>query len=125
MYNCIDKLFKKNSKWINIYQGVETVDDPFEKNTTVSYISSKAIRALISDMTSTQAAWKMPGIKISRAKSIVVEKKHQNLLETSQKIEIITDNHVVESYEGWREYGSMQIRERGDYLEVNIFSKHT
>lgn len=125
MNNCLDQIFKKESKWISIYQGVEEIQDPFEKNTITAYINPKSIKAIVRDMTSTKASYKMPGIKISRAKSLLIEKKYRTLIENSAMIEITTENHTLESYEGWKEFSKMQIVEIGDYLEINIFSKHT
>jgi len=124
MTDCIKNLFKKNSKWINIYQGIETVDDPFEKNTTVTYINPKSIRALISDLTFAKIKWSMPGVITSRAKIILIEKRYLTLLENSQMIEIKTDNHSVESYEGWRENSKLQYKIEGDYIRAYIYSKH-
>jgi len=125
MVDPIDYVFKENSVWINVYQGTEAVQDPFEKDTITTKISPRTIKAVITDLTNTQAKYKMPGIITSRAKTILIERKYRTLLETSQVIEIKTKDRTVEEYEGWKENGRMQLRERGAYLEGTIFSKHT
>lgn len=125
MRDTIEQLVKERGQYIYIHQGVEAVDDPFEKNVLTTEIPPLPVKALVVDLTATQANWKMPGIKLSRAKTIYVHRRYRSLLENSQKIEIRNSDKVAEFFEGWRENGQMQIREEGVHLEVNIYSKHT
>ena len=71
---CLDKIFKEKSEWINIYQGIETVDDPYEKNVTVSLISPKTIKAIVTDITFAKTKWSMPGVKTSKVKRVVTKR---------------------------------------------------
>jgi len=116
----MDDIFKEHSKCIRIYIGHEVEIDPYEHNTEVSLLSPTNIKGIITDLTATQANWKMPGIKFSQVKDLLIEKKHRRLLELSQKIEL-QDGMDIVSYEGWRVNGRMQIREEGNYLRVYIY----
>ena len=120
----LQDLIRKEGKWINIFPGLETIDDPYEKNVITTPISPVPVKGLVVDLTATQAQWKMPGVKVSKAKIIYIDKKYRSLLENSCKIEIRNSDKEIEVYEGWRENGKMQYREQGRYLEVNIYSKH-
>lgn len=115
----MDYLFKESSKKIRIYLSVDTINDPFEKTVTTSLLPPLPINAIVTDYTASQAMWKIEGIRVSKAKEIIVEKKHRSLIEKSQKIEV-----DGESYEGWRVNGKMQIREEDNYLRIYIYSKH-
>ena len=115
----MDSLFREHSKKIRIYLAKETQEDPFEQNTSRTYFNPIAIDAIVTDLTPTQINWKIPGIKTSRAKEIIVCKRCKSLLENSAKIEV--DNVM---YEGWRDNGRMQIREEGNFLRLYIYSKH-
>lgn len=115
----VDDIFKKEGEWIKVFTGVETIQDPFEKNVTKVYTNPLPILALVSDFTSTQAMWKMPGIKTNKVKEIYVKAKYQPLIELSQQIEIEGD-----MYEGWRENGKMQIRRMaGDIIRLYVYIK--
>lgn len=123
MEHPLKAIFEKEAKWIQIYMGTETIDDPFEKNVTKSFINPLSIRAIVTDLIASQVQWKMPGIKTQKAKDILVHKKDRTLLEQSQRIEFRNSDGITEHYQGWRENGKMQIREEGEYLRVYIYSK--
>jgi hypothetical protein len=125
MKNELDELIKSKGQYIHIYQGIESVDDPFEKNVSTTNLNPLPVKALVVDFVASKAQWVMPGIKVSRIKEIYVPRKYRSLLENSQKIEIRNSDGQSEFYEGWRENGHMQLREEGGYLRVYIYSKHT
>ena len=129
MRQLVEDIFRSQAKWLRVYTGTEIVQDPFEKNVVVTYCNPLSIRAIVEDMTATQANWKMPGIKVAKVKEIFVEKKYRPLIEMSQKIEF-----EGEMYEGWKENGKLQIREQtgggsatakryGGYLKMYIYTK--
>lgn len=118
-------LTEKEGQYIYVYQGIETIDDPFEKNVIATDLNPLPVKAVVVDFTAAKAQWIMPGIKVSKIKEIYVPKRYRTLIENSQKIEIRNSDGQVESYEGWRENSKMQIREEGGYLRVYIYSKHT
>ena len=100
----MDNLFKKHAKYIKIYVGKETVDDPYDKNVTTTHLNPISIRAIISDISPASSQWKMPGIITSKTKQIIIKKKFKSLIEQSQKI--IIDS---ETYYGWRINGKLSI----------------
>ena len=112
--------FQENKECIKIYTGKETIEDPFEKNVSVSLSNGIPIDALVGDdLISSQIQWKIPGINTANAKEIYIEKRNRSLLEQSQKIKI-----RGQYYEGWRVNGRMQIREEGDLLRVYVYSTY-
>ncbi|MEQ9716551.1 MAG: hypothetical protein ABGF52_13620 [Candidatus Asgardarchaeum sp.] len=113
-----DLFFREHSKPIRISRGLETIDDPFEKNVTVVYLNPLPIRAIISDLTMAKVNYAMPGISTDKAKEIIIEKKRRHLIERSHRIEI-----AGEYYEGWRVNGKAQMREEGNYLRIYIYIK--
>lgn len=118
-----DDIFKKRGKWIRVYVGKETIEDPIEKNTSVQHKTHFPILAVIEDLTSAQAAYKMIGIQSSKAKDILIDAKYRNILELSTKIFYDGD-----FYQGWRDNSKLQIREvpgdgSGDYLRIYMYSR--
>jgi len=111
-------VFKKEAVIIWITLGKETEIDPIEKNTRVDYFNPIPIKAIVTDLTATQAKWKSSGVNISRAKSIIVEIKNRNLIELSQKITIDEVDYI-----GWKERGKMQTRKYMNYLDVLVYTE--
>ena len=118
----LDNFFDSKAQNILVYQGIETVDDPFEKNVTETFLNPLSVKALVMDLNATQANYKMPGINISKAKNLYIDKRYRSLIENSQKFELKNSIGVTENYQGWRVNGKMQIREEGNYLQVYIYS---
>lgn len=107
MRHLLDDVMKVQGEYIKLYLAKETVEDPFEKNVSLSTLNPISVRAIVEDLTSAQAVWKMPGVKVAKVKDICVEARHRKLLELSSKIEI-----QGEMYHGWREFGKMQLRDQ-------------
>lgn len=125
MRDRLNELIRREGKYIHVYQGIESVEDPFEKNVSTTNLNPLPVKALVVDYVASKAQWVMPGIKVSRIKEIYVPARYRSLLENSQKLEIRNPDGQTEFYEGWRENGKMQIREEGGYIRVYIYSKHT
>ena len=117
MFN-MDELFKNKAINIRIYMGTETQTDPYEKTVDVTLLNPIPIKAIVTDLTSTQMSWKSAGIIIEKAKEIIIKKKYKNLLEMSQKIEI-----DGEFYEGWRTNGKLNYRQEASYIRAYIYIK--
>lgn len=116
-------IMKKQGKWIRIYVGKEEVQDPYEKNVIARNTNPLPVRAIVEDMTTAQAQWKMPGTKVAKVKDVTVEYRYKSLLENSTKIEF-----EGEFYEGWRDKGKMQWREQPGvggkgYIQLYIYTK--
>jgi len=113
------KLFKEKSQCIKIYLSTSAELDPFEKNVEETLLSSPIpIKAIVTDLTSTQMSWKSAGIIKENGKEIIVKKSKKSLIEQSQKIEI----DGVE-YEGWKTNGRMEYRTEGNYCRIYIYRK--
>ncbi|KKL21927.1 hypothetical protein LCGC14_2440540 [marine sediment metagenome] len=114
----MDNLFKDSSEKILIYLSVQTVEDPFEKNSSQSILPSLPIDAIVSDLGFSSIQWKMPGVLTSKAKEIIIKKKHENLLKLSYKIRI-----DGEDYQGWTISGRLQYRIEDEYLRAYVYLK--
>lgn len=123
MDNPLRDIFEKEGKWVQVYQGVENVTDPFEKNVTVANINPVSIRAIVRDFSAAKAQWVMPGVQVSQVKELYVDSKYRSLVENSQAFAIRNSVGQMETFEGWRQNGKMQIREEGACLRLYIYSK--
>lgn len=114
----LKSFFRHNSTKIRVWVSVDTIQDPYEQNVSRSYLPCKVIRAITSDLSPTQVAYKMTGIVTNRAKEVIIEKKYENLLKISQKITIDGDD-----YEGWKVSGKLSYRLEHDYIRFYCYQK--
>jgi PBP1b-binding outer membrane lipoprotein LpoB len=114
----MDELFKNESQRIKIYLAIESQEDPYEKNTSLSELPSLPINAIVTDLTFSKIQWSMPGLVTDTAKEIIIEKRHKNLFEQSYKIEI-----NGEFYDSWRVNGRCQYKIEQNYLRAYIYLK--
>jgi len=117
----IEELINEHGQCIRVYLGKETIDDPFEKNATISLLPPIPIKGIVTDLVASQIKWKITGVVADKAKDISVLKKHRNLLEKSQKISV-KENGVWVDFKGWKVNGKMQVREEGDFLRLYIYN---
>lgn len=104
-----DKLTK-----ILVYSATDTVDDPYEKTTTKTYLNPVSLNAFIRDVTPESLVWKYFGQIPMGSKQIICEKKYINLLKTADKIKIGDNYYKVrkDNSKGWA------IQERPDYIII-------
>ena len=114
------ELFKELAQPILFYAGIETEEDCFEHNVTVSELNPLSAKGIVTDLIFSQIGWKLPGIITNKAKEIVIEKKYKFLLEQSVKIKILDED---EYYYGWKVDGKLQFRIEGAYLRAYIYVK--
>jgi len=114
----MENLFRNKSEYIRIYMGTETINDPYEKDVSVTMLNPMPIKAIVTDLIASQSVWKMPGIEANKAKEIIIKKKYENALKASQKMKI-----RGEFYNGWRVNGKLQYRIEGDYLRAYVYYK--
>jgi len=114
----MDELFREYAQKILIYLAVPTIEDPFEKNESLVDLPSLPIDAIVTDLTFAKIQWAMPGIATEQAKEIIIEKRHQSLIEQCYKIEI---DGII--YEGWKIAGRLQYKIEQDYLRAYIYNK--
>ena len=115
----MEEFFEQHCKMIRVYLATEIILDPYEKNKSLVYLNPLPIKAIITDLISSQIQWKLPGINTTDAKNLMVEKKYRSLLEDSRKIEIDGTE-----YEGWKDNGKLQIREVSNYLNLYVYRKN-
>jgi len=114
----MNELFEEQSKRILIYLAVPSIDDPYEKNETLSELPSLPIDAIVSDLGFSKVKWTMDGISTDDAKELIIELKNKTLMEQCYKIEI---NGIL--YEGYKVLGRMQIKTEGEYCRIYIYRK--
>jgi len=97
-----------------VYSAKDTVDDPYEKTTTKTFLNPIAIDALVRDITPESLVWKYFGQIPMGSKEIICEKRHIDTLKTADKIKIGTDYYNVrkDDSKGWK------IQTRQDYIIV-------
>lgn len=114
----LSQFFRQTATKIRIHTAIATINDPYERDESLSYLPCKVVRAIVSDLTSTQLQYKSAGIITTSGKEIIIEKKYENLLKLSNKITI--DN---EDFYGWRKNGRMEYRKEGDFVRAYIYRK--
>jgi len=112
----IFRLLKQEEKLtkVLIYCAKETVDDPYEKTTTKSFLNPITIDALVRDITPESLVWRYFGQILMGSKELICEKKHLNTLKSADKIKIGDNYYKVrkDDSKGWA------IQERQDYIIV-------
>ncbi len=115
------ELFRDSSQRLLVYTATETILDPVEKNVELSYMNSLPIDAIVADLSSARAVYKMNGILTNKAKEIIVEKQYRELLEMSYKLQVFGETDL---YQGWKVSGKMQIYTLDkDYIRLYIYIK--
>lgn len=114
---CLNNFFREHSETIEIYIAIETTVDPYEKNVELTNLNPLPIKAIVTDLTATQASWKMPGITTKKAKEIIIREKYESLILKSSKIKI-----DGEYYEGWKISGKLQMRKEDNFLRLYVYN---
>jgi len=113
------ELIRKEGKIIRVYLGKEVENDPFEHTVTVTMYNPVPIKGLVTDLIASQIQWKLTRIRTEEGKELVVDKRHKDLLERSQKIEIDGQEYI-----GWRDnWGKLQLRQEGNYVRILIYTE--
>lgn len=114
----MDKLFREHSRKIHIILGKESIDDPDEKNTTISFLNPIPIKAIVSDIVAEKLIWKFPGIKVEQAKELILRKRDLDLIRLSHKILI----DGIEFYAYQDNIANFSIEHlRCDWYRVNVW----
>ena len=116
----MDELFKEMSQKIKVYIGIESEEDPYEKNISIISLPSLPIDAVVNDLTFAKLVWAMPGISTDSAKEIYIQKRDEKLLEQSYKVEI---EGIL--YDSWKIAGKMQKKSEGNYVRIYCYRKQT
>jgi len=119
-HNPLKELFDSTAQTVYIHIARETIADPTEKNVELRYLPPYSIKAIVTDLTTTQAMWKLQGIHVRRAKEMLIQAKDFSLITKSHKI-VIEGN----TYYGWKDNAgtNIQYRKEGEYYKVLVYSK--
>ena len=116
------KTFKQLAKRIILIIAGESVDDPYEQNQTFTEYVEIPVYAIVTDLTASQAQWKMYGVtSLVSAKEIVIEKGYEDTFKLTYRIKVDSEDT---NYEGFRLNGRLEYRIEGDFLRAYIYSKH-
>ena len=125
MDNNIEKVvfqnFKQNSHLTTIllYPAVETIDDPYEKNTTKAFLNPVPIKGVVKSISPESLRWRYFGTLPMGSKQVICEKKYEALFKMADKIQIGEDYFKTwkDESKGWG------IIEREDYIVVVMEKK--
>jgi len=114
------QLFREQAVNIKFHIASETIDDPYEKTVTLTYLPPLPVKAIVQDLSFSKLQWIMPGIRADKAKEIYIEKKRESLLKAGFYITIGNDST---KYEGYLENGTLKYKEEGEYLRLYVYSR--
>lgn len=117
-------IFIERAITIQVFVAHETTDDPNFGTTTKVLLNPFPIKALVlSQISSSKALWKMPGINTVGGESLLIEKVKRGIVEKSAKI--VKDGVT---YYGYRPANGtkLQIKEwDNEYLQILIYRDET
>jgi len=118
----IFEILKEQGKLTNvlIYPAVETIADPFEKNTTKGFLNPITIKALVTQISFEALRWKYYGQIPLESIKIICKLKYENLLKLADKIQI--GDKFYKCYQD--DSKGFAILKRNDYLIVVLESKN-
>lgn len=99
---------------IKIFNAIETVDDPYEKTKTLTYLNPTVIRGYITPLSFSSLKWKYYGQLPMGSIQILIEKKHINNIKSANKIEI--DDNQYKTYKDSDK--GFAIKEHNDYIII-------
>jgi hypothetical protein len=120
MWSEIKRASRKFVKTVWVTVGRTTETDPYEHTSDLVTQNPVPLEAIVKDLTSTQAMYKMVGVQVSTAKDLLLSKQFRQWIELSRFITI--DNikyYAFKDAEGSR----VQIREMDDVIRVYVYSK--
>jgi len=104
---------------LHVYAAKETQDDPYEKNTSLTYLNPLPIKGLIRQVSFEALHWKYYGQIPVGSIECVAEKKYLTLFRTADKIKY-GDNY----FKTWKDdVKGFAILERQDYVIVILAKK--
>ena len=107
-------ILKNEGKLVKVllYVARETVDDPYEKTTTKSYLNPITVKGMITPLSLSSLRWKYYGNLPSGSIQLIVEPGNKNLILLSDKIQV-GNNY----YHCWKDDSkNFQFIQRNDYI---------
>lgn len=96
-----------------VYPSIEVLIDPYEKNTSKSYLNYTTIKGLVREVSPEALHWKYFGQIPMKSKELICQKKWKNTLLIADKIKIGNDY-----YKCYKQEKSFVIVEKTEYLIV-------
>jgi len=104
---------------LQVYAAKETVDDPYEKNKSLTYLNPLPIKGLVRQVSYEALHWKYYGEIPIGSIECIAEKKYLTLFRTADKIQY-KDNY----FKTWKDDSKgFAILERTDYVIVILAKK--
>lgn len=102
-----------------VYPAVEVKVDPYEKNTTKSFLNPVSVKALVNSLSFESLKWKYFGQMPMGSRQVICEKKWYNLFKIADKIKI-----GEEYYKTYKDDSKgFAIIEREDYIAIILEKK--
>lgn len=103
-----------------IYAAKEGISDPYEKNTTKTYMNPLPIKALIRQVSQEALRWKYYGQIPTKSIEVIAELKYETLFRTADKIKYGNDYYKTMKDDSQ----NFMITKRTDYIIVIIGLKN-
>lgn len=115
------QLIKEIGQTLLVFLAKETENDPIEKTVDLQYNNPIPVKGIIEDLAPNQVIWRIPGLQVTKAKMVVVHKRHLATILLSQKFQLKDE---YETYYGFRQGAgkNMQIKTMGNYIQLYIYS---
>jgi hypothetical protein len=105
---------------LQVYAAKETVDDPYEKTRTQTFLNPLPIKGLIRQVSWESLKWKYPGLLPAGSIEVIAEKKYETLFQTADKIK-----YKDKFYKCWKDDSqNFMIMKRPDYVVVILGLKN-
>lgn len=117
----IEQVFTKESQIIYIYIAKETIDDPFENNVTVVLLPPIPIEAIVSAVPFEKIQWALPGITTNKAKILIIERQHLQLIKISNKIKIDNEYYYGKNQDSSELFNFDELDD--DYIKLYVAKK--
>lgn len=103
-----------------VYQSTETIDDPYEKTSTKTYMNPLPIKGIIRQVSWESLKWKYPGLIPNGSIEVIAEKKYETLFQTADRIKYKDDY-----YKCWKDDSqNFMIMKRLGYVVVILGLKN-
>ncbi len=105
---------------ILLYPAVETVEDPYSKETVKSYLNPITVKGYVIQLSFESLKWKYPGTVPSGSVQCIADRKYETLFQTADKIKI-GDNYYKTLKDDAKGYLIMR---RQDYIVIIVGLKN-
>jgi len=105
---------------LHVYAAKETINDPYEKTKTKTFLNPLPIKGLIRQVSFEALKWKYTGLLPQGSIEVIAEKKYETLFQTADKIK-----YKDRFYSCWKDDAkNFMILKRPDYVIVILGLKN-